>query len=86
MIHSGNMHQENSESNVTLDLTRMSGGDSIVSKAGERGAARAIKVKVPAWKCPKCGTVMGVGDKKGSAPQRCSNRKACGVLFHNAKR
>lgn len=86
MIHNGNMHQENSERNVTLDLTRMSGGDSIVRKAGERGTAKATRVKVPAWRCSECGTVMGVGDKKGQPPQRCSNRKTCGALFHNAKR
>ena len=86
MIHNANMAQDNSQRNVTLDLTRMSGGDSIVTKGGQRGTAKATRVKVPAWKCSECGTVMGVGDKKGQPPQRCSNRKTCGALFHNAKR
>jgi len=80
------MERENNSGNVTLDLTRMSSCDSIVKQSGQKGTARALKVKVPAWKCPQCGAVMGVGDKKGTPPRRCSNRKTCGVLFHNAKR
>jgi len=84
--HNGNMHQENSDGKVTLGLTHLSGRDKLGTSSGQRGTARATRVKVPAWRCSECGTVMGVGDKKGQPPQRCSNRKTCGALFHNAKR
>jgi hypothetical protein len=86
VTHNDTMQEENSDGNITLGLTHLSGGDNIGTSSRQRGAARATRVKVPAWRCSECGAVMGVGDKKGQPPRRCSNRKTCGALFHNAKR
>lgn len=40
-----------------------------------------IPTLVKAWICPKCGAVS-LGDKQGTPPNRCGNRKYCGRLFH----
>lgn len=40
-----------------------------------------IRTAVIGWICPKCGAIS-FGDKKGTPPIRCGNRKNCGRLFH----
>lgn len=78
-MHASTLRHIHSDNKVTLDLTLLSCKDNVQEM--KKGTAKAIRVQVPGWKCPKCGsTSVATGNRP---PRRCVNRATCGVLFHN---
>lgn len=80
------VNQENSQIESKLDLTHLSDKRNVRpmtdAPLAVKGKAKAILIKIPGWKCSRCGAEVPARGGRKEPPRRCPNRKTCGALFH----